>query len=202
MFPRMFAAFDLPHPPRARSSIVNETDDGSPYSSASLGVRRLGGVVAVGDRIWAETSSTCADPRRRPAAYRLAARERAAKDQVRRGAHGDRARDCGRRAHDGRDGAARRARRIDGGARRGRRARAAPGRLALPLVHDAHLHRVREGDFDSDSATARDRCREGTSVMFDFGGVVDGYCSDFGRTIYCGDPPPDYLEAYGAMLAA
>ena len=30
---------------------------------------------------------------------------------------------------------------------------------------------------------------EGTSVMFDFGGVVDGYCSDFGRTIYCGEPP-------------
>ena len=27
--------------------------------------------------------------------------------------------------------------------------------------------------------------------MFDFGGVVDGYCSDFGRTIYCGEPPAD-----------
>jgi Xaa-Pro aminopeptidase len=43
---------------------------------------------------------------------------------------------------------------------------------------------------------------EGTSVMFDFGGVVDGYCSDFGRTIYCGDPPDDYREAYEVMLAA
>ena len=42
----------------------------------------------------------------------------------------------------------------------------------------------------------------GTSVMFDFGGVVDGYCSDFGRTIYCGEPPDDYLEAYDVMLAA
>ena len=38
--------------------------------------------------------------------------------------------------------------------------------------------------------------------MFDFGGVVDGYSSDFGRTIYCGEPPPDYLEAYEVMLAA
>jgi Xaa-Pro aminopeptidase len=38
--------------------------------------------------------------------------------------------------------------------------------------------------------------------MFDFGGVVDGYCSDFGRTIYCGDPPDDYREAYAVMLAA
>ena len=38
--------------------------------------------------------------------------------------------------------------------------------------------------------------------MFDFGGVVDGYCSDFGRTIYCGDPPADYREIYDIMLAA
>ena len=38
--------------------------------------------------------------------------------------------------------------------------------------------------------------------MFDFGGVVDGYCSDFGRTVYCGEPPQDYLDAYDMMLAA
>ena len=38
--------------------------------------------------------------------------------------------------------------------------------------------------------------------MFDFGAVVDGYCSDFGRTIYCGDPPADYREVYEIMLAA
>jgi Xaa-Pro aminopeptidase len=38
--------------------------------------------------------------------------------------------------------------------------------------------------------------------MFDFGGVVDGYCSDFGRTVYCGDPPDDYREVYELMLAA
>jgi Xaa-Pro aminopeptidase len=38
--------------------------------------------------------------------------------------------------------------------------------------------------------------------MFDFGGVVDGYCSDFGRTIYCGEPPRDYVEIYDVMLAA
>jgi Xaa-Pro aminopeptidase len=31
--------------------------------------------------------------------------------------------------------------------------------------------------------------------MFDFGAVVDGYCSDFGRTIYCGDPPSDVRDA-------
>ena len=57
-------------------------------------------------------------------------------------------------------------------------------------------------DFDSGTATAREPIPEGTSVMFDFGGVVDGYCSDFGRTIYCGEPPDDYREVYDIRLAA
>jgi Xaa-Pro aminopeptidase len=57
-------------------------------------------------------------------------------------------------------------------------------------------------DFDSGTPTGRSPIPEGTSVMFDFGGVVDGYCSDFGRTIYCGDPPDDYRDAYDTMLAA
>jgi Xaa-Pro aminopeptidase len=59
-----------------------------------------------------------------------------------------------------------------------------------------------EDDLDSGTATARRPITEGTSVMFDFGGVVDGYCSDFGRTIYCGEPPDDYVEIYDVMLAA
>ena len=57
-------------------------------------------------------------------------------------------------------------------------------------------------DLDSGTQTAHEPLQDGTSVMFDFGGVVDGYCSDFGRTIYCGEPPADYLEAYDVMLAA
>jgi Xaa-Pro dipeptidase len=55
---------------------------------------------------------------------------------------------------------------------------------------------------DATTATARQPLAENTAVMFDFGGVVDGYCSDFGRTIYCGEPPDDYREAYEVMLAA
>ena len=38
--------------------------------------------------------------------------------------------------------------------------------------------------------------------MFDFGAVHEGYCSDFGRTIVCGEPPDGYLQAYELMLAA
>ena len=55
---------------------------------------------------------------------------------------------------------------------------------------------------DATRETAHEPLREGTAVLFDFGGVVDGYCSDFGRTIYCGEPPDDVREAYKILLAA
>src|SRR5581483_3557868 len=59
-----------------------------------------------------------------------------------------------------------------------------------------------DDSYDSHRETARSPIPAGTSVMFDFGGVVDGYCSDFGRTVYCGDPPEDFLDGYATMLAA
>ncbi len=43
---------------------------------------------------------------------------------------------------------------------------------------------------------------EGDVVMFDFGAVVDGYCSDFGRTVCVGEPEPRVREAYELVLAA
>ena len=55
---------------------------------------------------------------------------------------------------------------------------------------------------DAQRETAGEPLREGTAVMFDFGGVVDGYCSDFGRTIYCGEPPDDVRDAHEILLAA
>src|SRR2546428_10466040 len=59
-----------------------------------------------------------------------------------------------------------------------------------------------EDDLDATRENAHEPLRENDSVMFDFGGVVDGYCSDFGRTIFCGEPPDDYREIYELMLAA
>jgi Xaa-Pro aminopeptidase len=38
--------------------------------------------------------------------------------------------------------------------------------------------------------------------MFDFGGVHEGYCSDFGRTIVAGEAPAEYERAYAIMLDA
>ena len=42
----------------------------------------------------------------------------------------------------------------------------------------------------------------GDGVSFDFGGVVNGYCSDFGRTIFIGEPDEEYVKCYGIVLAA
>ena len=55
---------------------------------------------------------------------------------------------------------------------------------------------------DSADATGTEPIGEGECVMFDFGGVHSGYCSDFGRTIVAGEPPAGYLDAYAVMLEA
>jgi Xaa-Pro aminopeptidase len=55
---------------------------------------------------------------------------------------------------------------------------------------------------DSGDATAREPLEEGEAVLFDFGAVVGGYCSAFGRTLVCGQAPAGYAAAREAMLAA
>ena len=52
------------------------------------------------------------------------------------------------------------------------------------------------------TATAGEPLEDGEAVLFDFGAVVEGYCSDFGRTLVCGEPPAGYDEAHAVMLAA
>jgi Xaa-Pro aminopeptidase len=41
----------------------------------------------------------------------------------------------------------------------------------------------------------------GTSIAFDFGFVLDGYCSDFGRSFYCGPAPEHISGAYRTLQA-
>ena len=55
---------------------------------------------------------------------------------------------------------------------------------------------------DSGDASGTEPLAEGEAVLFDFGAVVEGYCSDFGRTLVAGEPPPGYEEAHATMLAA
>lgn len=42
----------------------------------------------------------------------------------------------------------------------------------------------------------------GTSIAFDVGMVHDGYCSDWGRSAFFGEPPREVAEAYDALMTA
>lgn len=46
------------------------------------------------------------------------------------------------------------------------------------------------------------RLQPGDSVTFDFGCVLDGYCSDFGRCAFVGEPPAEYRRVHELVLAA
>jgi len=46
------------------------------------------------------------------------------------------------------------------------------------------------------------RLLPGDSVTFDFGCVYQGYCSDFGRSAFVGDPPAEYLKIHEIVLRA
>ncbi len=42
----------------------------------------------------------------------------------------------------------------------------------------------------------------GTAIAFDFGYVMDGYCSDYGRSFYCGEAPEHFADGYKALQEA
>jgi Xaa-Pro aminopeptidase len=50
-------------------------------------------------------------------------------------------------------------------------------------------------------ATMR-RLESGDSVVFDFGCVYDGYCSDFGRTAFFGVPSEEFIRMHDTVVAA
>jgi Xaa-Pro aminopeptidase len=203
VFPRMFAAFDLREEPEGELVIVNETDDG--FATFERVARGLGatGTVAVGDRVWAETALNLGrifglDRLRTGSTLVNELRRVKTPEELE---------------------AMRRAIRTVEQAMAGVAPLVVPGatmaQLAEAVEHELRAAGSRtpsfathiftgldDDDLDSGTKTAQGSMPDGTSVMFDFGGVVDGYCSDFGRTIYCGDPPDDYREVYEIMLAA
>jgi Xaa-Pro aminopeptidase len=42
----------------------------------------------------------------------------------------------------------------------------------------------------------------GEAVVCDFGGVLDGYCSDITRTVFTGEPPAEFRDLYRVLQAA
>ena len=203
VLPRMVVVFDLPVRPEGEIVVVDEADDGSAIFervARGLGAR---GTVAVGDRVWAETtlelgrifgldrlqtgSSLVNRLRRVKTADELEAMRRA----------------CRTVEH----AMAAVAPQVQPGVSMAELREEVEAQLrvagSLTPSFATHIFTGMDPDsLDSGAPTARDPLSDGTPVLFDFGGVVDGYCSDFGRTIVAGEPPDGFDAAYEAMLAA
>ena len=203
VLPRMVVVFDLPVRPEGEIVVVDEADDGSAIFervARGLGAR---GTVAVGDRVWAETtlelgrifgldrlqtgSSLVNRLRRVKTADELEAMRRA----------------CRTVEH----AMAAVAPQVQPGVSMAELREEVEAQLrvagSLTPSFATHIFTGMDPDsLDSGAPRARDPLPDGTPVLFDFGGVVDGYCSDFGRTIVAGEPPDGFVAAYEAMLAA
>jgi len=65
---------------------------------------------------------------------------------------------------------------------------------------------VKTGDpksFDlANCGNPHEKLEKGMSVGFDYGFVMDGYCSDYGRSFYCGKAPKELTEGYKVLNEA
>lgn len=203
VLPRMVVVFDLPVRPDGEIVVVGETDDGRAAFeriARSLGPART---VAVGDRVWAETTLELArifgvEGLRTGSSLVNALRRVKTTEEL--------------------DAMGRACRCVE-------RTMEAVTPLVRPGITMAELRDEIERELrlagsrtpsfathvftgmdpdslDSGTETADRPLPDGTAVLFDFGGVVDGYCSDFGRTVVAGEPPSGFVEAYDVMLAA
>lgn len=203
VFPRMFVAFDLREQPRGDLVVVNETDDGvAIFERVAKGLGSTK-TVAVGDRVWAETTLNLA---RIFGAERLRTGS-ALVNELRRVKTAEELEAMQRAIATVEATMAAVTPLVVPGTTMAQLAEAVEHELRAagsrtPSFATHIFTGLDETDLDLHTGTAHDPLAEGTSVMFDFGGVVDGYCSDFGRTIYCGEPPDDYREVYEIMLAA
>jgi Xaa-Pro aminopeptidase len=49
---------------------------------------------------------------------------------------------------------------------------------------------------------SRRQLERGNSLSFDFGSTVSGYCYDFGRSVYLGEPPDEYRRVHALVMQA
>jgi Xaa-Pro aminopeptidase len=202
VLPRMIVDFHLGGVPPEGAVVVRETDHGEAlfYEAAgTLGaIRRLG----VGARTWARTVlelQTALPGVELLDASALVGRLRRVKSPLELELMGEAFRIVERSVADA-------ARLV------------VPGATMLDLLeeveHRLHAYGSRTPSFpthvfthgpqakDSALGTARTPLLEGEVVMFDAGGVLAGYCSDYGRTVPCGEPPQGYEDLTALMLEA
>ena len=56
--------------------------------------------------------------------------------------------------------------------------------------------------FGQREVTWKRRLTPPVSVLFDFGAILDGYCYDFGRTVFFGEPDAAYREVFEPVMAS
>jgi len=204
ILPRMYAEYDLPHGKPPDLVVVNETDDGAAmFEKLARGVGRVK-KLAIGSRLWGETAMHLL--RAFPGAALVNAEPLV--NRLRRV-----------KSPQELEAMTRACNVVD-------ETMAAVTKLVQPGVtmhelveHVEHEMRARGsrapsftthintfGEFPDQRESIDERgglpLREGESVLFDFGAVVDGYCSDFGRTVFCGEPTAEYRRAHQAMIDA
>ncbi len=203
VLPRMVVVFDLPVRPDGEIVVVGETDDGrAVFERVAKGLGPAA-TVAVGDRVWAETAIELGrifGLERLRTGSALVNRLRRVKTEEELDAMG---RAC-RTVEAAMDAVTPL---VQPGVTMAELREAVEAQLrkagSLTPSFATHIFTGMDPDsLDTGTATARTPLAEGTAVLFDFGGVVDGYCSDFGRTVVAGEPPPGFLEAHDVMLAA
>jgi Xaa-Pro aminopeptidase len=202
VFPRMMTLFEVTGELPGELVVVSEADDGPEVFARvarDLGKART---LAAGDRTWAETLLHLTDavsPERVVTGSALvnALRRTKTPEELE---------------------AMTRAARVADATIAAVAPKVQPGATMLELVEEVeHVMRVHGSRVPSfathvftgfgEGKSSADESRtvpveEGDVVMFDFGAVVDGYCSDFGRTVCVGEPAPEVRDAYELVLAA
>ena len=203
VLPRMVAAFDLPVTPDGEVVVVDENDDGfAIFERVANGLGRPS-TVAVGDRVWAETTLNLG----RVFGFDRLRTGSSLVNELRRVKTPEELEVMGRACRTVERAMEAVAPRVQPGVSMGELVEEVERQLrtagSTTPSFATHIFTGLDPDsLDSSTHTARIPMPEGTSVMFDFGGVVDGYCSDFGRTVVAGEPPRELLDAYDVMLAA
>jgi Xaa-Pro aminopeptidase len=202
VLPRMMTLFDVAGPLPGECVVVSERDDGPArfeQTARGLGETRT---LGIGARTWGETLIhllQALSPAKVVTGSELVNELRRTKDRDELAVM---QRACG----------------VADATMAGVAPKVRPGVTMLDLVEEVeHLMRLHgsrvpsftthvftgfgEGKSSAD-ATRTTPVEEGDVVMFDFGAVVDGYCSDFGRTVCVGEPEAEVRVAHELVLEA
>jgi Xaa-Pro aminopeptidase len=203
VLPRMITEFDLPEGVEGEVVTVNESDDGSAIMGSVLSRFGSIGTLAVGNRAWAQSVIEIG---------KLAAPGSVVSAELVMNA-------MRRIKTAGELELMTRACAIVDTVMAAVEPKVVPGitelELATEVSHQMKVAGSRTDSFDTAvwsmgplderDATVRisqQQLRPGMGVSFDFGAVVDGYCSDFGRTIHVGEPNEEYERVYDMVMAA